>query len=227
MTRRLSIMFSGVLVIALAATLPLKLALDWAGPVGLGAGMVSGSVWDGRVDNASFHGTPLGTLQAGLDPIGLFTGMIRMRLTSEFGRFNLVSGRQSGFGGATVEVGAKEFGLPLAGRVRLTNAAVVFGGDRCVEAMGRISSDAVQKAYGGPELTGGLTCVGKDAVARLGGTSDGYDVAMTVTFRSDGRYRAESIVTGASAVQESALALAGFSRDGDALHFVEEGFFPL
>ena len=223
MTHRLSLLFTAAFVIALAGMPPLKLALDGAGSMGLGAAMVSGSVWNGRIDYAVFRGTSLGTLQARLDPVGLLTGVARVRLESERGRANVVRGRHHGFDGASLEIDAKELGLFLTGRVILEDAGIIFGGETCVEAKGRIRTEMLRESFGGPELEGGLVCAGNDAVVELSGANDAFQVAMTVKIQSGGQYRAETVVTGAAANQQSALALAGFSRNGDMLRRVDEG----
>src|SRR3546814_20256185 len=59
------------LLIALVASLPLRLAVGWAASDtrGLGARGVHGSIWGGTIEQIRVGALPLGTLDAALSPL--------------------------------------------------------------------------------------------------------------------------------------------------------------
>jgi len=68
----------------LAATLPLRMALDWAGADRfLSASRVEGTVWNGRLMDAQARGLPLGDVSLALDIPSLFTGRLALRYAAD------------------------------------------------------------------------------------------------------------------------------------------------
>src|SRR3546814_7139896 len=73
------LLFALALLIALVASLPLRLAVGWAASDtrGLGARGVHGSIWGGTIEQMRVGALPLGTLDAALSPLPLLLGRVR------------------------------------------------------------------------------------------------------------------------------------------------------
>lgn len=67
-----------LLLIALAALLPMRLAVDWAGldRLGLTARSVSGTIWRGRIEAVRLGSIELGDADAWISPWPLLTGQM-------------------------------------------------------------------------------------------------------------------------------------------------------
>jgi hypothetical protein len=73
--------FTGIaFAAALLALLPLRLVAGWVGldETGLSAREVRGSVWSGRLSETRIAGLLLGDLHAGLEPLPLLVGRVRV-----------------------------------------------------------------------------------------------------------------------------------------------------
>ncbi|MDQ2891559.1 MAG: type II secretion system protein N, partial [Pseudomonadota bacterium] len=73
---RPAVLFAGLLAIGLVGFLPMRLALGWAGlgEEGFTARRVSGSIWDGAIQDARFGEVALGSLKASISPLSLLIG---------------------------------------------------------------------------------------------------------------------------------------------------------
>ena len=84
---RLAAVFAVAAVVAIAALLPLRVALEQAGAArwGLSATRVEGTVWRGRLDDARLAGAPVGDLRLSLAVPPLLTGRVRLDVRGEAG----------------------------------------------------------------------------------------------------------------------------------------------
>jgi len=212
---------------ALASTLPMSLALAWLGGarIGVSAAEVSGSIWNGRLRAAQYRGIALGDVEASLEPFALLAGTRRLAVQGTFGRTTLVQGDTRGFemADAAIEVEHLRPTLPLAGRLRLEGATLLFSAGRCARAEGRIATDVLQHAFNGPEVAGNLSCAGEAAIARLEGRMEDVQVSIALRLDAGGRYQAETRIVSANLLIRGALALAGFAENGDGFTRSDEG----
>jgi hypothetical protein len=212
---------------ALAITLPISFALSWLGAdrMGVSAAEVSGSIWDGRLRAGQYRGVPLGDIEASLDPFALLAGTRRLAVQGTLGRATLVQGDTRGFemADAAIEVEHLRPSLPLAGRLRLENATLLFSGERCTRAEGRIATDVLQRAFNGPEVAGTLACAGEAAIAQLEGRMQDVQVSIALRLDARGRYQAETRIVSANPMVRGVLALAGFAENGDGFTRSDEG----
>lgn len=223
----LACVFVAGIALALAATVPMSVALSWLGAdqVGVSAAEVSGSIWSGRLKAAQYRGIPLGDVEASLDPFALLVGTRRLAVQGTLGGATLVDGDSRGFemADAAIEAAHLHPALPLAGHMRLERATLLFSGRRCVRAEGHIATDLLERAFDGPEVAGTLSCAGEAAVARLDGRLQDVDVSIALRLDAGGRYQAETRIVSANPMVRGALALAGFAESGDGFVRSDEG----
>ena len=212
---------------ALVMTLPMRVALTWMGAdrAGVSAAEVSGSIWNGRLRATQYHGASLGDVEASLDPFALLLGTRRFAVQATLGKTTLVEGTSRGFemADAAIEVEHLRPSLPLTGRLRLESATLLFSEDRCQRAEGRITTDVLQRAFGGPEVAGTLSCAGDAATAQLDGRAQDVEVSIVMRLDSAGRYQAETRIVSTNPMVRGALALAGFTEDGGGFTRSDEG----
>ena len=212
---------------ALASTVPMKVVLSWieADQVGVSASRISGSIWNGRLDAAQYRGMPLGDVVAGLDPWTLAAGTRRLAVRGAFGKATLVQGDARGLEMAdgAIEIEHLRPSLSLTGRLRLEGVTLIFAGDRCSRAEGRIATDVLERAFNGPEVTGTFSCTGDAAVAQLEGRAQDAQVGIALRLDAAGHYQVETRVVSVNPMVRGALALAGFAEDGDGFTRSDEG----
>lgn len=212
--------------VALAATLPMRLALAWSSVdrAGVSAAEVSGLIWNGRLKDAQYRGIPLGDIDASIDPFALLTGTRRVAVQGRLGRATLVQGDAHGFEMADAAVELDHLGpVPLTGRLRFENATLLFSGNRCERAVGSIATDILQRAFKGPEVAGNLSCAGDAVIAQLEGRAQDIEVSITLKLDAAGHYRAETRVVSTNPMVRGALGLAGFAENGGGFFRSDEG----
>jgi len=223
----LAVVFVIGTALALAATIPMSVALSWLGvdQAGVSAAEISGSIWNGRLKTVQFRGIPLGDVEVSLHPLALLLGARRVAIQGTLGRATFVQGDTRGFeaADAAIEVAYLRPAYPLAGRILLEQATVLFSGERCLHAEGRIATDVLQRAFDGPEVTGTLSCAGEAAVARLNGRLPDGEVSFALRLNAGGTYQTETRIVTANPMIRSALGLAGFSESGDGFVRSDEG----
>ena len=221
----LASVFAAVFALSLAAAMPLGAALAFtrAGAMGLSAAAVSGSIWNGRLDDMRLKGIRFGAVAARLDPVSLLAATRRLRLDSREGHAVLALGRAQGVEGADAVIDIALLGLPVAGVVRLQDATVLFERGRCSVAKGRLIADIAQGAWKGPALQGELGCDGAIAVARLSGGNAGGEAEVTLSVDAAARYRLQTRVTGGDAGLRLALTIAGFTESESGMLRSDQG----
>lgn len=233
---RLGLVFGSAALVAAVALFPLRLALDWSGAsaAGLFARQVEGPVWAGELHDASLAGVPLGVVKAGLDPLALATGAVRLRFDA---RGAVSGGGTVGFGGRGIALEGADLeaplltvfpGLALRGRLQLSDAAVRFQSGRCTAARGGAVIDRLGVGARGPDvpglqLAGRLGCRDGALVIPLTGQSAGVRFDGSLRVEGAGAWRLESRVRVTDPTVEAALGLSGFGRTLDGFGRVDQG----
>lgn len=214
MSRRLLLLVFALAVPAmLLATLPLGLALDMtgAGHRGLSARSASGSVWNGRLEGASLRGIELGDASLRLSPLPLLLGARALRLSAPQADARLLHGRRRGVdrldGQLALPPSSLLAGIPL--RVQARGLQVLFSGDACHAAEGRITLVG-DHTDGSPLFTleGSATCDGRTALlplAALDGDGTLARLQATLRMHPDGQWELEAQVP---VVDDPALGMA-------------------
>lgn len=217
-------------LIALAALLPLRVALSWLALDGrLSARAAEGSLWFGTLREARVAGAPLGDLRAGLDPLPLVAGRARIDLAGA-GALPLrgaASVTRHSFGiddvTALVPFGQAAAPLPVAA-LDLDDVSVRFRDNLCERAEGlvrvRITGD-----YDGvtlpASLSGTARCEAGALMLPLVSGSGGDMLALSVT--ADGRYRAELALRPVDDAARARLLAAGFTPAGGRVRLAVTG----
>jgi hypothetical protein len=143
------------------------------------------------------------------------------------GQATLVQGGVRGFETADVVLAVEHLHLApgFSGEVRLQDATVLFADGRCVRGQGRIATDVLARAFGGPEISGALACVGDAASAQLQGRTPDSDIRVLLRLDGQGRYEAETHVATSNVLVRNALPLAGFTERADGFVRLDEGVF--
>jgi general secretion pathway protein N len=211
--------FGAVFVIALIAFLPMRLV---TGALGLGdtgftARSVSGSVWRGRFDEASFGALPLGDLHAGLSPFDLLIGRARIGLSppgdgvSPQGAL-IVSRHMTGIDvtSASLQTGAVFAPLPVS-QLDLSEVVIRFEDGVCMRATGRVRAATGGSVAGvdlGSGISGEARCEGGALMLPLASASGAERVALRIT--GAGGYHADLSIRPADPAAIQHLMLAGF-----------------
>lgn len=199
------LLFAAAFVLALAALLPMRVAIDWLEleERGISAREAQGTVWIGALRDTRFGPLPLGDLHAGLDGLPLLLGRARVALergepgpplagaaTVTGGGFGLhdIQGRIAG--------GALFAPLPITA-LDLTDVSAHFRDGRCASAEGRVRAELAGE-LGGIALPGGLSgnarCDGEALLVPLAGQSGLERVDLRIF--PDGRWIAQAAAGG-------------------------------
>ena len=223
----LAALFGIGFAVALAGTVPMRVALSWLGAdrIGVAATEVSGSLWNGRLTAAQYRGIALGDVDASLDPFALVASTHRLTVHGTLGSATLVQGDTRGFEAphGAIEVAHLRTTLPLAGLMRLEQATLLFSEGRCARAEGRIATDILKRAFEGPEVTGTLSCAGEAGIARLEGRLRDVEVSIALRVEASGRDQAETRIVSANPMVRGVLSLAGFVESGEGFVRSDEG----
>jgi general secretion pathway protein N len=234
MTRRWIGIIAVAAIIFAIATFPLRLALAWsgAGDAGLSARGVTGSIWSGRVHDADWNGAALGSFDAGIAPMALLVGDVRLDAVRADALRGDLSGGVYLFGergvadaNGAVSLGASLAGVPLDS-VRLTDVGVRFdGAGRCVSAAGKVQLSIALPIPGldlSNGLSGPITC--RDGRAQAALASQSGMERLHVDIDGTGAWRARlSIGAGSDPALDAVLRAAGFLPAGDALVLMRQG----
>ena len=230
MNRRWLIWTLGIFLLALLLSLPLRTAIGRLTDSGFTARQVAGTIWYGRVGELHLRRVRLGTFEARLNPLALLTGSLDMgvnRLDDPQGRLtgNLLFGRHRGVRGLTGRVVvAGMFGnLPLDG-LDFDDLTVLFRGERCSKAEGRVSaivSPSMSALMSGERLSGTARC--ESERVRLSMTSAATGAKLDLLIRPGGEYRGWMSVRGVPAGVSGTFAAAGFRQTPEGLRFNVEG----
>lgn len=229
--------FLAAFLFALAALLPLRLALDWLAveQAGLAARAAEGSVWLGALRETRIAGAALGDLRARLDPLPLLVGRARVDLDRLENAGELpplrgavsVSRHSVGIDDVTalLPIGATFAPLPIAA-LDLTDVSARFQDGLCERADGLVKA-SVAGDIAGIALPGGLSgtarCEAGSLLLPLVSQSGGEMLSLSIT--RGGGYRAELLVRSGDAASRARLTALGFAPSGDRLRLAIQGSF--
>ncbi|MEM9420978.1 MAG: type II secretion system protein N [Pseudomonadota bacterium] len=227
---------AGMLVSAVAA-LPLSLVL-WAVGAPLEAERISGTIWNGRIENAWIAGYPAGDIGVSGEVAPLLNGRVAADLSVKgaiaTGRASVLLGvNRIEFRSAdlAVELSAMElrdaFGAPMEGLVRLKTDGLSLSREACTDGQLHFSTDTLQRTarrYGGKgfALAGLGRCEEGAFILPLRGEGEEgvADAMIRVTLQG---YTTELTVVPADEALANALHLYGFQQQGDAYSLVQRG----
>ncbi|NZA26596.1 type II secretion system protein N [Luteimonas sp. SJ-92] len=235
--RGLAWLFALALPPMLGLSLPLRLALGLSDleQAGLGASAASGSLWQGRLHDARLHGRALGDVGVRLSPWPLLTGTRELVVRGATLRASLLQGARRGIRDANGTLVLEDPGLApgLAVVLDADAARLVFAGDACRSASGRIGL-ALHPAAGGDPLAvfeGTVACDGRAATVAWtpSGTAPGPFAGLRIDARlePDGAWRLRSVVPRVDDARDAAaLELAGFRAGPAGWSRTDSGSFP-
>jgi hypothetical protein len=240
MTRRhTALLFGASLVVFLAATLPLSLALPMLNLVarGLTYDRADGTIWRGEVQGLRWRGHDLGNAHISVRAVALLAGRLSLNVGLD-GRgavqgAGLVSIAPTGTirladVAVTADVARLPVILPVTGKIALTIDDAVITNTGCEHIAGSVGTDALVHrpagvTWSGPVLNGALACRdGALQVPLKGESADGtIDLAMRVardgTFGIDIRARTSNqSITGL-------LSTVGFVDAGGTMILTQKG----
>lgn len=196
--RALLLVFALALPVLLLATLPLRLALELAGPerLRLQARAATGSLWNGRLHDASLGGVALGDAAARLAPLPLLAGARAINVATPTLSGRLLLGRRSGLDRVNGSLALPSTPLPgTQMRLRGEDLQVLFSNDACHSAGGRLTV-ALERTDGTglAALHGRPSCQGRTAVLPLAAVDATGPLARmhaTARLHPDGQWELE------------------------------------
>ena len=221
MIRRI-IGFVALFLLALLALWPMRLA-GLAG-TGLTALAVTGSVWSGRLESAQIKGLALGDIDAGLAPLPLFGGTLRLGFAGATIRGAVLQRR--GGGGISDVTGrllpGQVAGLPIAA-VDLDGVSLGFADGTCTVSAGRITLQPGGVIASQGAFSGTPRCDGPALLLPLVSASGRGRLDLRIT--AHGRFRAALALDGVAEADRPALLAAGFQATPQGLALNAEGTF--
>jgi general secretion pathway protein N len=226
--RRLGLLFAAVLIVALIAAFPLRLALGALGGTGalFTARAAEGSIWNGTLRDVSFDGVSLGDFSAKLSPVKLLSGAaaIQLRaLSGEPAAATLVA-TLGNYGADNVTTRLVLPGafdpLPVES-VDLKDASARFSKSGCASAGGQVRVTLAGTLAGislGQQLLGTPRCDGK--ILSLALVSQSAMERITLRIVPDGQYSAKLLIRASDVQMAGKLNAAGFRETSEG-HFVE------
>lgn len=217
--RTLWLAFAAALPLMLAASFPLRLALDLADAegAGLSARAATGTVWNGRLHDTRVGGVTLGDAGARLAMLPLLAGTVAVDITTPSIMARLTAGRSAGIARATGSLSLPASALMPGTRTlaRTDGLELQFRGGDCIRAGGRVAI-AIDRVDGGSLglLEGSPDCEGRTAVLALATVDAGGPLARlqaTARIHADGAWELEARVpVAADPAARAALEALGF-----------------
>jgi general secretion pathway protein N len=218
-----TIFFLSAFFLALAALLPMRLALDWfgVGSRGVAAREVQGSVWFGALKEAQVGNVGLGDMHARLRALPLLLGRARISLdrdegvpADDFRGAATITRNSFGFDDVTgrVQLTAGALGpLPLS-QIDLGDVTARFENGLCTEAAGTVRA-MVAGDVAGIALPAGLTGAARcDAGALLlAMASQSGMETLEIRIVGDGRYQANVLIRSTDPTLRDRMNAAGLS----------------
>jgi general secretion pathway protein N len=209
MDRRGWLGLAALFALALIVLLPLRLVLALAMPETVTARSVAGSVWSGRIADLKAGPLPLGTVDAGLEPLPLLIGRPQFVLTREGFSARVAPSRIADANGSVVLPDGLG-GLPVTS-LGFGDFSAVMDDGHCGEAQGTLS---LTLASLGPLLPDAITLSGqarceKGALVVPMRGPQGME-RLTLRLNGDGRWQADLTLTGLPRETADALKSSGF-----------------
>ena len=224
----------GAGIIGLFAGLISQLPLSWIGGAVPQAGPTplsfTGTVWNGQVT-----GLPLsGPLNVKTRPGQFLSGGTPFEFNSQATGIDL-RGKAGTKQVKDLFYRAELSVLPitdgrLTGLAGMIDVAVSEGrfGKGCESLTGTIRTDAPTRnkarlRWGGPDLSGPLSCEDGEVIANLAGQDTRTDINAVIRINMGGSYRMEATVTSVDPEAGALLPLFGFQRSGNQYTLTEQG----
>ncbi len=211
--------------LTLIAIFPLRVALAMAGDLPLTARAIQGSIWSGRLVDATLDGISVGSFDTRFRPAQLFQGRAAIGLTSIAGERTtaVVYAGLNGQGIEGLEASLSTPGafapLPLDS-LELRNVALRSQGGNCAEASGQVKVNLVPKLGPvslGQTMLGTLRCDGAAIALQLSSQS-GFE-KLSLRFMPDGQYSSRLIIKPQQEADRVALLSANFRESQAGLSF--------
>ena len=232
MSRRWIAVGAALLVLAVIALFPLRIALGLSdlSRIGFTASQVEGTIWSGRIGQLQMRSQPLGTMDVSLDPFALMLGNISMafhRLDNPEGPLDgrLVAGATRGLidTSGRIAVGEMFSPLPIAA-LELDKVTIKFRDGQCDKASGRVRPIIAAPIPGvtfDVGLAGTVECDGQRARVRMATPSGGQQLEFYV--RESGEYRGWMSVRNSRPDIAGALSLFGFRPSPQGMTLTVDG----
>ena len=198
--RRTLLLAALLMLVAVVAKFPARVAYAWFAPPGIALQGISGTVWNGAAMAASLNGTQVENLAWDWQAGGLLSAALRYRLEAELAE-GFAGGELSLKAGGTAVFRDLSLSMPLAplagalqvpgldGTANARFAELAFNGDAVARAAGTLTIDALRIPLVSPASLGGYAAefvnVDDDVVAAVEDTDGVIDVAATLTLRAD------------------------------------------
>lgn len=219
--RRAWLALAALFVLALVALFPLRLALDWAG-AGKGAvsaQAVEGTIWSGRIGELNAGPLPLGTVDAGLNPLALLLGRAEVWLRRPDAAGEPFAATASGIGGnlslrhvnGTVPLGGAAGALPVDA-IGFGDFAMTMKDGKCVAADGTVTLKLAPVSALLPAdiaLSGKASCRDGALTVPMQGPAGMEKLLLKVA--GDGKWTADLVLTGLPVEVSGPLLDMGFS----------------
>ena len=224
-----SLLLLCALLIALAAFLPMRLALGWLGlgDKGITARAVQGSIWSGRLKEVRIGAAPLGDLDAGLSSLQLLLGRARINVVGAQGIRGAIELGRGAFGIAdmsgTIPLGAAFAPLPLDA-LELAGVSVRFTDGQCDRAKGGVKATLNRDVSGlnlAQGMSGNVRCEGGALLLPLQSQSGMERLGLRLF--EDGRYELDLAVRPGDAALGAKLGAAGFRQTAQGYVFSLKG----
>ncbi|MGY0611314.1 type II secretion system protein N [Luteimonas sp. A501] len=231
-SRHLAAWFAGAFAVALLLAVPLQLVLPRLPlPPGLSAVDAGGSLWRGELRQLRWHGAAFGDVGTRLSPLPLLAGRQRLRLHTPEALLVLEGGRLRGIDGGN---GVLPLPAPpgLGLRASLEDVRLLFDGEACREAGGRVRIEATLPGTGPAGhafppmlLSGSPACEGRTGSLALLPEDAGGRLHLEATFaiEADGRYTLQTLARSDEPALRLALLAAGFQEAPGGLSRVDTG----
>jgi general secretion pathway protein N len=223
LSRRFYYVAAILFAVAATAFMPLRWIVGAAIPEKsmVAASGADGTIWSGRVYDVQLGKLGIGTLDAGIQPLGVFLGRVGFwfEQPATAGLPGFRGTVSKGFGGVTADgwngsVPVAEIlpGFPAA-QLEFDNVSVSYSAGKCRTASGsvRIKPEGPLFAALGVDagLIGRVRCEASDLLLPLASASAMERVELRIS--ADGRYRATVQLQQPSAEIAPMLSLAGFA----------------
>lgn len=228
------VLFGAMVLAALIASLPMRLALSATGldQAGLSARSATGPVWFATLREVHFGAVELGDVHAFLSPWQLLVGRARVDLvgppppSGAPARGAITVSRHSiGVDDVTASIPAGQVFAPLpVSRLDLTDVSVRFESGQCQQAEGRIRAAlgaAIADIPIAQAMEGSARCEAGQLLVPLQSASGTEKLRLLIG--GDGRYRAELVLVPSDDAAGQRLAAAGFVASPDGYRLSIEG----
>lgn len=215
---------AALFVLALLVLLPLRLVLGLVVPESISARRVDGSVWSGQIADLNLGPLPLGTVDAGLEPLPLLIARPQFAISREGFSASIGPSRISRANGSVILPDGLG-GMPVTA-LGFADFSLVMSDGQCREAQGKLS---LSLASLGPLLPDPITLSGqprcqKGALIVPMRGPQGME-RLTLKLGSDRRWQADLTLTGLPLEASDALKSSGFDARPGGVGLATGGTF--